>query len=124
MRSVFFAVVCAGLCVGMTNAQAPAEADLNLNDLMALRAKVMIEAHQLQMEIRQMWNDPACTSPEIEALRKKIEELQEAFRRTQAEIGAKVEALPEVREKVKRVEEANKKIEELNQKIEKKQGAG
>jgi len=109
--------VCAGLCFGAANAQAPD----NLNDLMALRAKVMVEAHHLQMELRQMWNDPAVTSPEIEVLRKKFQDLQDALIRTQEEIIAKVEALPQNREKVKKLKEMNKQIEELNTKIEPKQ---
>jgi len=116
MRSFLVGFVCVGLCFGAANAQAPED----LNDLMALRSKVMIEAHQLQMELRQAWNDPAYTSPEIAALRKKFQDLQEAILRTQAEIGAKVEALPALQEKVKKMKEANKQVEELNKKIEAK----
>ena len=115
MRFILTAVACVGLCFGVA-------ADEELNDLMVLRSKIMIEAHQLQMDVRQTWNDPAYTSPEIEALRKTLEDLQEALLRTQGEIKEKVEALPEVQVKVKKMEEANKKVEELNQKIEAKTG--
>ncbi|MCL2103878.1 MAG: hypothetical protein FWH21_02290 [Kiritimatiellaeota bacterium] len=112
--------MCVGVCLGAARAQTPPKADDDLNDLMALRSKVMIEAYQLQMEIRQMWSDPAYTSPEIEALRKKHKALQEEILRTQTEIGAKVEALPELQPKVKKLEETNKRVEELNKKIEEK----
>ena len=122
MRSVFVGFLCVGLCWGVGFAQTPPKADEDLNDLMALRAKVMVETYQLQMEISRMWNDPAYTSPEIEKLRKQIQDLQDAIIRTQAEIKRKVEELPAVRVKVKKVEEANKTIEELNKKIEAKQG--
>ena len=121
MRSIYVAFFCAGLCVGMATAQTP-KAEEDLNDLMALRVKVMGEAHQLQMEIRRMWNDPASTSPEIEALRKKLQDLHDAVLRTQGEIREKVEALPEVQSKVKKLAEADKAVEELNKKIEAKAG--
>ena len=123
MRSIFLAFVCAGLCGSMAGAQTPPKIDSELNDLMALRSKVMIEAHQLQMEVRQAWENPAYTSPEIKALRKKIEDLQNAIEVTQDEIRAKVEALPQVQAKIKKVEESAKKVGELNQKIEAKLGA-
>jgi len=119
MRLILVASVCAGLCFG----GASARADDDLNDLMALRTKVMLEAHHLLTEIRQAWADPACTSPEIEALREKLQALQNAVVQTQAEIRAKVEELPEVKPKVQKMEEANQKIEELDQKIEAKLGA-
>lgn len=114
MRFVCACFVGAGLCWGAVSARA----EENLNDLMALRAKTMIEAHQLQMEIRQALLSPAHTSPEIERLRKRIQDLQDAIILTQNEIKGRVEALPDVKEKVKKVEEANKAVEELNKKIE------
>ena len=122
MRSIGIVFVCAGMCIGRASAQTPPEAGDDLNDLMALRVKVMLEAHQMQTEIRQTWDDPACTSPEIEALRKKLQELHDAVLRTQGEIKEKVEALPEVQPKVKKLAEANKAVEELNKKIEAKVG--
>jgi len=123
MRSILVAAVCVGLCFGGAKAQTPPKVEEDLNAIMALRAKTMLEAHQLQMEIRQFWADPTCTSPEIEALRKKIVEFQEAIVRTQDEIKAKIEELPQVRPIAQKVKEANKKIEELNKKIEAKQEA-
>jgi hypothetical protein len=59
MRSIGIVFVCVGMCIGRASAQTPPEAGDDLNDLMALRAKVMLEAHQMQVEIRQTWNDPA-----------------------------------------------------------------
>ena len=118
MRFILVGFVCAGMCCGALNAQEPPKGVENLNDLMALRSKVIIEAHQLQMELRQAWNDPAHTSPEIEKLRKTLQELQEALMRTHEEIGAKVEALPQNQEKAKKLKELTKQIEELTKKIE------
>jgi predicted nucleic acid-binding Zn-ribbon protein len=118
MRFILAGIACVGLCAG----GARAEGANDLNDLMALRAKVMVEAHQLQVEIRQAWDDPKHTSPEIELLRKKIQDLQDAILYTQADIRSRVEKLPEVQGKVKKVEAARKQVEELNQKIEKKLG--
>ena len=122
MRSILVASVCVGLCFGVANGQTPPKADDDLNDLMALRAKVMVEAHQLQMEIRQMCDDPAYTSPEIEALRKTLQDFKDAIVRTQGEIQKKVEELPAVKPKAEKMKEAAKKVEELNKKIDAKVG--
>ena len=122
MRFILAGFVCVGLCFGALHAQTPPKEGESLNDLMALRAKVMVEARQLQLELRQTWNDPAFTSPEIEKLRKKIQDLQDEIVRTHEAIGAKVEALPQNKEKSTKLKEMNKQIEELNKKIEPKQG--
>ena len=123
MRLFFLVFVCAGLCAGSAGAQTSQQGDTELNDLMAARSKVMIEAHQLQMEVRQARDNSAYTSPEIKALRKKIEDLQNILELTQNELRTKVEALPQVQAKIKKVEESAKKVGELNQKIEAKLGA-
>ena len=122
MRSFFLVLACAGLCICGAGAQTPPKGDSELNDLMAARSKAMIEAHQLQTEIRQSRDNPAYTSPEIETLRKKVQSLQDALERAQGEVQIKVEALPQVQAKIKKVGETAKKIEELNQKIEAKLG--
>ena len=122
MRLIFLVLACAGLGACMVGAQTPEEGNTELNDLMALRTEVMIEAHQLQVEVRQARDNSAYTSPEIKALRKKIEDLQNALALTQDELRTKVEALPQVQAKIKKVGEAAKKVEELNQKIEAKLG--
>ena len=122
MRFVLAGFACAGLCASVANAQAAPE-EKELNDLMALRTKVIVEAHQLQMEVRQAWADPNHTSPEIELLRKKVQDLQAALYDTQVDIQRRVEKLPEVQAKIKKVEEANKQVEALTQTIEKKLGA-
>ena len=121
MRFMLAGFVCVGLCFGALHAQTPPKEGESLNDLMALRAKLMGEAHQLKIELRYTWNDPAYTSPEVEKLRKKVQDLREEILRTQEEIGAKVEALPQNREKAKKLKEANQQIEALNKKIEAKQ---
>jgi len=123
MRFVCAVFVCAGMCWGTAFAQAPAKAGDDLNDLMAARAKAMVEAHRLQGEIRAAVTDPAYTSPDIERLRKRIEDLQVAIALTQNEIRSRVEAIPEVQAKVRKMEEANKSAAELNAKVEAREGA-
>lgn len=97
-------------------AQTTATGD-NLNDLLAARAKLMIEAHKMGTEISKSVNDPKTTSPEIEALRKKIEDLQNEVMRAYDAIRAEIEKLPETKEKRKQIAAKEKQIEDLNKKI-------
>jgi uncharacterized coiled-coil DUF342 family protein len=97
-------------------AQKTASGD-TLNDLLATRAKLMIEAHKMGTEINKLVNDPKTTSPEIEALRKKIEDLQNEVMRAYDSIRKEIEKLPETKEKRKQIAEKEKQIEDLNKKI-------
>jgi len=89
----------------------------NLNDLLALRARLMIEANKLDAEIRKAVNDKNLTSPAIEALRKKIEELQSEIMKTYTQIREEFEKLPEIKEKRTAIAQKEKQIEELTKKI-------
>ncbi|MEI6644982.1 MAG: hypothetical protein WCP12_02965 [bacterium] len=88
-----------------------------LNDRLALRAKLMIEAHRIEADINKAANDPAMTSPEIEILRKKVEVLQNEIIKVYNLIRVEIEKRPEIKEKRKQISEKEKQIEELNQKI-------
>ncbi|MCL1921301.1 MAG: hypothetical protein FWG50_09545 [Kiritimatiellaeota bacterium] len=122
MRSIRVTFACVALCAGAAGAQTAPKIDEELNELMASRAKAMVEAHQLQQEISRTWADPAYTSPEIVVLRKKLQALEDAVAYAQDEIKGKVEALPQVQEKKRKLQEAMRKAEDLNKKIEARQG--
>ena len=88
-----------------------------LNDWMAERAERMIAAHRLEGELNRAVNDTAHTSPEIEALRKRSQELQEELSRTQIELRAKVMALPALQEKSAKLRQERRRISELSDKV-------
>jgi predicted nucleic acid-binding Zn-ribbon protein len=95
----------------------PAATKESLNDLLALRARLMIEANKLDSEIRKAINDKNLTSPAIEALRKKVEDLQREIIKTYTQIREEVEKLPEIKEKRTAIAQKEKQIEELTKKI-------
>jgi len=123
-RTMWCGVICASLLLVQVQAQESeatpppvSPATKELNDMMAARAKLMIEAHKMGTEISKSVNDPKTTSPEIEALRKKIEDLQNEVMRAYDSIRAEIEKLPETKEKRKQIAEKEKQIEALNKKI-------
>jgi uncharacterized protein YlxW (UPF0749 family) len=89
-----------------------------LNEWMAERAERMTAAHALETELSWVWGDEKYTSPEIEALRKRYRDLQQALALTQAELRKKVMALPELQEKQKRLAQERQNIQELSKKVE------
>jgi len=88
-----------------------------LNDWMAERAERMIAAHRLESELNQAADNPANTSPEIEALRQRRQELLNELSRVQAELHDKVMALPALREKRAKLEQERQRIKELSDKV-------
>jgi uncharacterized coiled-coil DUF342 family protein len=121
---MWYGVICASLLLVQVQAQESeatpppmSPATKELNDLLATRAKLMIEAHKMGTEINKLVNDPKTTSPEIEALRKKIEDLQNEVMRAYDSIRKEIEKLPETKEKRKQIAEKEKQIEDLNKKI-------
>ena len=124
IRTMWYGVMCASLLLVQVQAQesgatpppVPPTAK-ELNDMMALRAKLMIEAHMTESEIKKVANNPATTSPEIEKLRKKIEDLQNEIIKAYGAIREEVENLPEIKEKRKNIAEKEKQIDELNKKL-------
>ena len=88
-----------------------------LNDWMAERAERMLAAHRLEGELNRAVNDTTHTSPEIEALRKRCQELQDELSRTQIELRKKVMALPALQEKNAKLEQERQRISELSDKV-------
>ena len=124
MRAAYWTCVMAGCLIGaagllvaqylskLTEAQRK-----QLNDWMAERAERMIAAHRLEGELNRAPNDPANTSPEIEALRKRYQELQNEMSRVQADLHKKVMALPAMQEKRAKLEQERQQIKELSDKV-------
>lgn len=122
-RTAFLGILCASFFSVQVQAQESGStppmnpATKELNDMLALRAKLMIEAHKAESEINKAANDPAVTSPEIEKLRKKVEDLQNEVIKTYSAIREEIEKRPEIKEKRKQIAEKEKQIEELNKKL-------
>jgi len=88
-----------------------------LNAWMAERAERMIAVHRLEGELAQAVNDTANTSPEIEALRKRCQDLQNELSRAQADLQKKVLALPALQEKRAKLEQERQSINEISNKV-------
>jgi peptidoglycan hydrolase CwlO-like protein len=123
-RTTIFGLVCVALLSIQVQAQeseaTPPPMDpatKELNDMLAFRAKLMIEAHKAESEINKAANDPTVTSPEIEKLRKKVEDLQNEIIKAYSTIREEIEKRPEIKEKRKLIAQKEKQIDELNQKI-------
>jgi len=123
-RTSLYGLVCASLfCMQVQAQEAEATrppmnpATRELNDMLALRAKLMVEAHKAESEINKAANDPTVTSPEIDKLRKKVEDLQNEIIKAYSTIREEIEKRPEIKEKRKQIAEKEKQIEALNQKL-------
>ncbi|MFA7051550.1 MAG: hypothetical protein WC328_00855 [Kiritimatiellia bacterium] len=124
MRAAYWTCVVAGCLIGvagllvaqdlskLTEAQRK-----QLNDWMAERAERMIAVHRLEGELAQAVNDTANTSPEIEALRKRCQELQNELSRAQADLQKKVLALPALQEKRTKLGQERQSIKEISNKV-------
>lgn len=75
--------------------------DNKIGELLNERAEKMNEAIRLERKAKSAFADPAYTSDEIQALRRKIRELEEEFMKQrdniEKEIAAKVSELPQVK---------------------------
>ncbi len=88
-----------------------------LNAWMAERAERVINAHQMEGELTHAVNDTAHTSPEIEVLRKRSQDLQDELSRVRTDLQKKVMALPALQEKKSALEQERKRINELSGKV-------
>jgi chromosome segregation ATPase len=115
------ALMCAMATGGFLAAQeaAPPAGDGpgQVNEWMAERAERMTAAYRLETELSRVWGDEKYTSPEIEALRKRYRDLQQALALAQAELKEKVLELPELQEKQKRLAQERQDIQELSRKV-------
>jgi len=107
----------AGLLVAQDLSKLTEAQRKQLNDWMAERAERMIAVHRLEGELAQAVNDTANTSPEIEALRKRCQELQNELSRAQADLQKKVLALPALQEKRTKLEQERQSINEISNKV-------
>jgi len=107
----------AGLLVAQDLSKLTEVQKKQLNDWMAERAERMLAAHRLEGELNRAVNDTTHTSPEIEALRKRCQELQDELSRTQIELRKKVMALPALQEKNAKLEQERQRISELSDKV-------
>lgn len=117
---VLLGVLFVSLPVLLTAQEAPklSVADRKLvNEWMSERAQKKIEAHKLDVELKQAWTDEMFTSPEIDALRKKYRELQQELIRTRTALQKKVLDVPAVAEKRRQLEAANQRVETLTKKV-------
>jgi chromosome segregation ATPase len=128
--TVRFLIVLLGACAAICAPRADAaeasklsEADRKLvNEWMAQRAELVVEAHRVERDVQQAWLDPAHTSPDVEKLRARLRELQQELVRAQDALQQKVRELPAVQAKVRQLEEMRAKAQELNKKIVDKTG--
>jgi chromosome segregation ATPase len=107
----------AGLLVAQDLSKLTEAQRKQLNDWMAERAERMIAVHRLEGELAQAVNDTANTSAEIEALRKRCQELQNELSRAQADLQKKVLALPALQEKRTKLEQERQSINEISNKV-------
>ena len=94
-----------------------------VNTWLAERAEQMIEAHKLEREVMQAWSNQLYTNAEIEALRKRYQELQQALAETQHALEKKVSELPEIRAKQSKVEALKTQVRALAKMVEEKVSA-
>ena len=124
MRAAYWTCVEAGCLIGATGLLVAQDLSKltgvqreQLNAWMAERAERMIAVHRLEGELAQAVNDTANTSPEIEALRKRCQDLQNELSRAQADLQKKVLALPALQEKRAKLEQERQSINEISNKV-------
>lgn len=116
-----------GLGVAVVSAQSvtrdaetsdPEEAT-SVNRLSAERAVLYARVLEQEKKARNLWRNPAYTSPEIEKLRNALEEVEREAARLRMEIRAKVSELPEAKkvlDELKRDREALQSMTEQRDK--------
>jgi len=124
MRAAYWTCVVAGCLIGAAGLLVAQDLSKltgvqreQLNAWMAERAERMIAVHRLEGELTQAVNDTANTSPEIEALRKRCQDLQNELSRAQADLQKKVLALPALQEKRTKLEQERQSINEISNKV-------
>lgn len=90
-----------------------------LNDAMAQRAIIMVEAHKLEEKLSKAWADKSYTSVEIEKLRKRYQQLNLEMIKVREQLKAEVKKLPEVQKQEQKAETMRIKQRSLETKIDK-----
>jgi len=120
--------LCAACVWGARNAAAADLSNLSegerkqLNEWMAKRAELMIEANKVEREVGSAWQNSSYTSAEVEALRKQYRGLQDDLLRTQRAIQDKVLELPALQSKTNTLATMRASAKELSKKIAEKTG--
>lgn len=128
IRSCILGVLCAACVWGARNAAAADLSNLSegerkqLNEWMAKRAELMIEANKVEREVGSAWQNSSYTSAEVEALRKQYRGLQDDLLRTQRAIQDKVLELPALQSKTNTLATMRASAKELSKKIAEKTG--
>ena len=90
-----------------------------LNDVMAERAGIMVEAHKVEEKLNKAWSDKNCTSPEIEKLRKRYQKLRFEMIEVREKLKREVKKLPAIQKQEQKVEVMRIKQKELEKQIKK-----
>jgi chromosome segregation ATPase len=114
--SVSSVVLMAALLHGAYADEAPGGRELN--DAMAERAELMVNSHQAKERIAQAWADKSLTSPEIEKLRQRYQELRFEMIAVREKLKTEVQKLPEIQEQQRRIEAMAAREKQLAEKIE------
>jgi TolA-binding protein len=109
------AVVAVSCCFAEGKAPEPVD---TLNAVLAERAAKISEARKLERDSEMAFLDAANTSPEIDALRKEIEDLKQRLMQAQHKLREKVEGLPKVKESRERAAKLKKEASDLEKKAE------
>ena len=88
-----------------------------LNDAMAARAVLMVEAHQAEEKLSKAWIDKKYTSPEIEKLRKRYQQLKFEMIEVREKLKSEVKKLPEIQKQEQTVETMRIKQKDLEKQI-------
>lgn len=120
--SGFCLCACAGGALAADLAKLSEADRKQVNEWMAQRAEALIDVHNIAREVEQVWANTKYTSPEVDLLRARYRELQQALIKTQQEIQKKVLEVPAVQAQVRKLEEAREKERALSKKIAEKTG--
>lgn len=116
MKMYLFCVSMAVIAHSAALAEAAADKK-ELNDAMAQRAELMIKTHNLKERIDRAWSDKELTSPEIEKLRNRYQQLKFEMIEVREKLNAEVRKLPEIRKLEEEVADMQVKQKELENKI-------
>ncbi len=90
-----------------------------LNDAMSERAELMVKAHKARERIDQAWADKSLTSPEIEKLRRRYQELRFEMVEVREKLKEEIQKLPEIQKQQDEITQMSVREKTLAEKIEK-----
>ncbi len=125
MRSMFLGVWLAGAICGAGGsygrAETPPEAGApTLAELGHQQVALSFAIRDQAQKLENLWQDPHYTSPEIEALRKRLAALQRELEQVQSALRARVAELPAAKAEAARLESLKGAYQAVSRKIEEK----